>query len=109
MMRRLTAVVGVVGGMGALCGSALAQGTKLWTQSRYDEMERGTTEGVAIRNDGRLQVAPASSLLYATSGNYVWSIAADGAGNAYLGRGGTTAGSAIVTRVTPDGKATDLF
>ena len=84
-MRRLTAVVGVVGVMGALCGSALAQGTKLWTQSRYDEMERGTTEGVAIRNDGRLQVAPASSLLYATSGNYVWSIAADGAGNAYLG------------------------
>lgn len=95
--------------MAALCGSAVAQGTKLWTQSRYDEMERGTTEGIAIRSDGRLEAAPASSLLYATSGNYVWSIAADGAGNAYLGRGGTTAGSAIVTRVTPDGKATDIF
>jgi hypothetical protein len=109
MMRRLTAVLGAVGIVGALCCSALAQGTKLWTQSRYDEMERGTTDGVAIRNDGRLEVAPASSLLHATSGNYVWSIAADGAGNAYLGRGGTSAGSAIVTRVTPDGKATDIF
>jgi hypothetical protein len=102
-------VLGVAGVVGALGASARAQGTKLWTQSRYDELERGTTQGVAIRSDGRLEVAPASSLLYATSGSYVWSIAADGAGDAYLGRGGTTAGSAIVTRVTPDGKATDIF
>src|ERR1700692_491620 len=112
MMRRLTVVsggAGVAGLAAMLCGGAVAQGTKLWTQSRYDQMERGTTQGVAIRNDGRLEVAPASSLLYATPGNYVWSIAADGAGDAFLGRGGTTAGSAIVTRVTPDGKGTDIF
>ncbi len=88
---------------------ARAQGTKLWTQSRYDEMERGTANGVAIRNDGRLEVAPASKLLYSTGGSYVWSVASDAAGNAYLGRGGTTAGSAIVTKVAPDGTATDIF
>ena len=95
------------------CGTgssrARAQGTKLWTQSRYEEMERGTTDGVAIRNDGRLEVAPASKLLYTTGGGYVWSIASDAAGNAYLGRGGTTAGSAIVTKVTLDGTGTDIF
>ena len=40
----------------ALCGmtsGVVAQGTKLWTVSRYEEMERGTTDGVAIRSDGQ--------------------------------------------------------
>jgi len=106
MIRRLLVGFGLVG---VVCGGALAQGTKLWTQSRYDEMERGTAEGVAIRSDGRLAVAPASALVYATSGSYVWSITTDAAGNAVLGRGGVAAGSAVVTRVSPDGKATDLF
>ena len=98
--------------MSLLCleaGSIQAQGTKLWTQSRYDEMEHGTAEGVAIRNDGRLEVAPASKLLYSTGGSYIWSVASDPLGNAYLGRGGTSADSAIVTKVAPDGMATDLF
>jgi hypothetical protein len=110
MMRRFSLLVM----MSLVCCEATvqrlgAQGTKLWMQSRYDEMERGTTEGVAIRNDGRLEVAPATRLLYSTGGSYVWSIAADAPGNAYLGRGGTAAGSAIVTRVAPDGTATDIF
>jgi len=109
MMRRLL----LCGILGTLCSAngtwLLAQGTKLWTQSRYDEMERGTTDGVAIRSDGRLEVAPAHALLYTTPGNYVWSIASDAQGDAFLGRGGTSAGSAIVTRVTPDGKAADIF
>jgi len=86
-----------------------AQGTKLWTVTRYDEMERGTTDGVAIRSDGRIEAGPATSLLYTTGGNYVWSVAADAAGNAYVGMGGTAAGSAVVMRVAPDGKATKVF
>jgi WD40 repeat protein len=86
-----------------------AQGTRLWTQSRYDELERGTADGVAIRNDGRLEVAPAKKLVYTTSGSYVWSITSDAAGNAYLGRGGSASGSAVVTLVKPDGTATDIF
>src|SRR5579864_613514 len=64
---------------------AEAQGTKLWSVSHYDEMEKGSAEGVAIRNDGRLEAGPAISLLYATGKNYVWSLAADAAGNGYLG------------------------
>jgi len=78
-------------------------------QSRYDEMERGTAEGVAIRNDGRLEAARSTKLLYTSSTGYIWSLAADSSGNAYLGRGGTAAGSAIVTRVAPDGTATEIF
>jgi len=90
------------------CG-AVAQGTKLWTVSRYDEMERGTADGVAIRSDGQIEAGPASSLLYQTGGNYVWAVAADAAGNAYVGISGTAAGGAVVMRVAPDGKATKVF
>jgi hypothetical protein len=101
-------VVGLLMGAGAAAPS-VAQGTKLWTAGRYEELERGSTDGVAIRNDGRLEPAAAASLLYATSGNYVWAVAADAAGDAYLGMGGTTSGSAKVLRVGPDGKAATIF
>jgi hypothetical protein len=72
-------------------------------------MERGTADGVAIRSDGRIEPGPATSLLYSTGGNYVWSVAADAAGDAYVGMGGTASGGAIVMRVSPDGKATKVF
>jgi outer membrane protein assembly factor BamB len=94
-------------GLGAM--AAQAQGTKLWTVSRYDEMERGTTEGVAIRSDGQIEPGPATSLLYQASGNYVWSVAEDAAGNAYVGLGGTAGGGAVVMRVAPDGKTIKVF
>jgi hypothetical protein len=106
-MRRSIAMVFV--GAAALCVSAAAQGTKLWTTSSYDEMERGTTDGVAIRSDGRLEPGPATSLLYETSGNYVWSVAADAAGNAYVATGGAAANSAAVMKVSAEGKPAKLF
>jgi outer membrane protein assembly factor BamB len=86
-----------------------AQGTKVWTISRYDEMERGTTDGVAIRSDGALEPGPATSLLYQSGGNYIWSIASDAAGNTYAGMGGIATGGAVVMRIAADGKATKVF
>ncbi len=108
MMRRVW-VTGLVLAAGLLPVLANAQGTKLWSVERYDEMEKGTPAGVAIRSDGRLEAGPATSLLYATGKSYVWSIASDGAGNGYLGLGGTTSGSAVVMKVAPDGKVTQIF
>ena len=92
-----------------LAGAMRAQGTKLWTVDRYDSMERGTVDGVAIRNDGRLEAGPAKSMLYDSGKSYVWSLASDRAGNGYLGLGGTTAGAGVVMRVAPDGKATKVL
>lgn len=86
-----------------------AQGTKLWSVGRYDEMQRGTAEGVAIRSDGRLEAGPATSLWYTAGASYVWSVAADAAGVAYVGLGGSTSGSAAVVRVGVDGKAEKIF
>jgi hypothetical protein len=108
MMRRMLVTVLVVAA-GLLPGLASAQGTKLWTVGRYDEMEKGSTDGVAIRSDGRLEAGPASSLLYATGKSYVWSMASDGSGTAYLGLGGSAAGSAVVMKVTPEGSNSQVF
>ena len=107
MMRRVLGMGLVAAGL--LSGIATAQGTKLWTVERYDEMEKGSTEGVAIRSDGRLEAGPASSLVYATGKSYAWSLASDAAGNGYVGLGGTASGSAVVMKVSPDGKATQIF
>lgn len=92
--------------LGSLCQ---AQGTKLWTVTRYDEMERGTTNGIAIRSDGALEPGPAVTSVYQTGGNLVWSVAPGPAGTALLGLGGTAAGSAVVMRVGMDGKATKVL
>jgi hypothetical protein len=108
MIRRVL-VTGLVAVAGLLPGLASAQGTKLWSVERYDEMEKGSTDGVAIRSDGRLEAGPATSLLYESGKSYVWSIASDGAGNSYAGLGGTAAGSALVIKVTPDGKGSQIF
>src|ERR1700679_826325 len=108
MMRRVL-VTGLAVGCSLLSGWVSAQGTKLWSVERYDEMEKGSTDGVAIRSDGRLEAGPATSLLYETGKSYVWSIASDGAGNSYAGLGGTAAGSALVIKVTPGGKGSQIF
>ncbi|WP_353069029.1 hypothetical protein RBB75_19345 [Tunturibacter empetritectus] len=92
-----------------LSGWASAQGTKLWSVERYDEMEKGNAEGMAIRSDGRLEAGPATSLMYETGKSYAWALANDGAGNGYVGLGGTAAGSAVVMKVTPEGKAAEIF
>jgi hypothetical protein len=106
MMRRILVPVALL--ISLSCG-VLAQGTKLWSVDRYDDLAKGTSEGVAIRSDGRLEAGPATSLLSLTSGSYIWSLATDDAGNGYAGMGGTAGGSAVVMKITPDGKSTKLF
>ena len=84
---------------------AHAQGTRLWTESRFEELERGTPNGVAITSDGHLVPGPESRAIFATPSTYVWSVAADRDGNAYL----ATGTPATVLRVSPEGKTTTLF
>jgi hypothetical protein len=84
---------------------AHSQGTRLWSQSRFDELEKGKPDGVAITSDGHLVAGPESRAVFTTPSMYVWSVAADGEGNAYL----ATGTPATVLRVTPDGKTAKLF
>jgi len=89
----------------SLVSAAHAQGTRLWTESRFEDFERGTPNGVAITSDGHLVPGPETSAVLATPSTYVWAVAADRDGNAYL----ATGTPATVLRVTPDGKSTTLF
>ncbi len=81
------------------------QGTHLWTQSRLDDFEKGTPQGVALSSDGRLREAPALKEALTTPSTFVWSVAVDKSGTVYLGTGSP----ATVQRVSPDGKAFTLF
>ncbi len=82
-----------------------AQGTHLWTQSRLEEFEKGTPQGVALSSDGHLREAPVLKDELTTPSTFVWSIAVDKNGTAYLGTGSP----ATVERVGRDGKAFTLF
>jgi hypothetical protein len=82
-----------------------AQSTHLWTQSRVDEFEKGTQQGVAISSDGHLHEGPGLTEILTTPSSFVWSIAAGKNGESYLG----TSSPATVLRVGKDGKPVTLF
>src|ERR1700761_8225486 len=84
---------------------AHSQGTRLWSQSKFDELERGKPNGVAITSDGHLTAGPESRMVLTTPSTYVWSVASDREGDAYVATGIPS----TVLRVTPDGKSTKLF
>jgi hypothetical protein len=100
-LRSLAAVFFLLGV--AVC--ALAEGTRIWEQSRFEEFEKGTARGVAIDSNGRLELAPSFKPLATTPSTYIWSIAVDERGTAYLAAGAP----ARVYAVTPDGKSTVIF
>ena len=84
---------------------AFAQGTHLWTQSRIDEFEKGTPQGVAITSDGHLREGPGLTEILTTPSTLVWSVAAGKNGEAFVG----TASPATVLRIGMDGKPFTLF
>jgi hypothetical protein len=89
----------------ALTVTAVADGTRTWEQSKFDDLTKGTATGVAIRSEGGLELAPSFKLLYVTPSTYIWAVGADNEGNVYAASGSP----ARVYRITPDGKATIIF
>jgi len=70
---------------------ARAQGTHLWTQTRLEEFEKGTPQGVALTSDGRLRAGPGLTEVAATPSTYVWSVTVDKGGTAFVGTGSPAA------------------
>ena len=66
---------------------AFGQGTRTWEQSKFEDFEKGTTKGVAIRNDGYLELAPAFRPLATTQSTYLWSVGSDDRGNVFAAAG----------------------
>ena len=65
----------------------LAEHTRRWRQSTYDEFLKGTAHGVAVRSDGRLELAPKFSLLADADASYLWSVRLDPKGTLYAAGG----------------------
>lgn len=84
---------------------AFAQGTRVWTQSKFEEFEKGTPQGVAIGNDGKLRSGPVAAELLTTPSSFVWSVAAGKDGAVYL----ATGSPATVLKVNPDKTAEPQF
>src|SRR5271169_4500963 len=84
---------------------ALAEGTRTWEQSKFEELTKGTAKGIALRSEGGLELAPAFKALATTPSTYIWSIASDSAGNIYAAAGSP----ARVYRITPDGRIATIF
>ena len=89
----------------ALSAFALAEGTRTWEQSKFEELTKGTAKGIALRSEGGLELAPAFKALATTPSTYIWSIASDSAGNIYAAAGSP----ARVYRITPNGESTTIF
>ncbi len=84
---------------------ALAEGTRTWEQSKFDDLNKGTAQGVALRSAGGLDLAPAFKALSTTPSAYIWAIAADPQGNVYAAAGAP----ARIYRITPEGQSTTIF
>jgi WD40 repeat protein len=83
----------------------LAEHTRRWRQSTYDEFLKGTAHGVAVRSDGRLELAPKFTLLADADASYLWSVRLDPKGTLYAAGGSP----AKVFRFDSNGKATVVF
>jgi hypothetical protein len=86
-------------------GVAVAEGTRTWQQSTFDELSKGTSNGVALRSTGGLELAPSFKSLVTTPSSYIWAVAAGNNGELFAAAGSP----ARVYFVTADGKATPIF
>jgi len=85
----------------------LAQGTRLWTQSRIDEFEKGSPQGVSINSNGQLREGPGLNDLLTTPSTFIWSVAVDKSGTPYLGTGSPAA--VLRGSAQKDGKPVTIF
>jgi hypothetical protein len=102
---RVLCVFGLLTAAGVAVPGGRAQSTHLWTQSRREEFEKGTPQGVEVTSDGHLRQGPGLTEIATTPSTYVWSVAAGKNGATFVG----TASPATVLRIGKDGKPFTLF
>jgi sugar lactone lactonase YvrE len=84
---------------------AFGQTTRTWEQSSFDDFEKGSSRGVAVRSDGVLELAPAFRAVTTTPSTYIWAVASDAEGNLLA----ATGAPARVYRITPQGQLSTLL
>ena len=71
----------------ASCPSAFSEHTRTWRQATYEDFLKGTPHGVAVRSDGRLELAPKFTLLADADASYLLSLRTDAKGALYAAGG----------------------
>ena len=101
-----SACLAVMLAMGGLVASpAAAEHTRFWRQSEYANFEQGTAQGVALRSDGKLVLAPKLIPFADTNLGYLRALRLDSQGNLFAAGGA----NAKVVRFDPSGNATTVF
>lgn len=103
-MRRFT-LLGILAAVLLCAEAAQAEHTRFWQQSTFDEFDRGTHKGVALRSDGTLMPAPEFKQLADPALAYVWALAVDSRGRLYAAGGS----DAKVVRLNGDEKPVTVF
>ncbi|HVF42664.1 MAG TPA: hypothetical protein VM936_06625 [Pyrinomonadaceae bacterium] len=85
--------------------NAQAGGPVVWETDSRAALLNGDSRGVSVTDTGALMLAPQFTQVYDTEQAYVWSSAADSAGNVYLGTGH----DGKIFRVGADGKGALLY
>ena len=104
-IRHLTRVFLISISIALFASIAAAEGTRTWQQSTFEELSKGTSNGVAIRSTGGLELAPSFKPLVTTPSSYIWAVAAGTNGDLFAAAGSP----ARVYLVTADGQATPIF
>jgi WD40 repeat protein len=84
---------------------ARAEHTRRWRISTYEEFLKGKANGVAVRSDGRLELAPKFTLIADADASYLWSLRTNLKGVLYAAGGSP----AKVFRFDTAGKPTAVF
>src|SRR5256885_491447 len=67
--------------------SALSEHTRTWRQGSYEDFLKGTPHGIAVRSDGRLELAPKFTLVADADASYLLSLRLDAKGALYAAGG----------------------
>src|SRR5438067_8629446 len=86
-------------------GMATAEHTRRWRQSTYEDFLKGTAHGIAVRSDGRLELAPKFTQLADADASYLWGVKLDSKGTAYASGGSR----AKVFKLDANGRAATVF
>ena len=89
----------------AICSPLIAERTRFWRQSDYENFDRGKAKGTAVRSDGRIMLAPKFAPVADTGLAYLWDLKLDSRGNAYAAGGS----NAKVVKVDAAARTSTVF
>lgn len=88
-----------------LVSNARAEETRTWIQGSQDDFLKGSTQGLSIRNDGKLELAPRLEQIDEMPASYFWDVVVGADGSIYAAAGP----EAAVIRIAPDGQRSVFF